>query len=177
MERLIKAKRDAFDSACYAIKAIALFCCFYPLFEKYFDYAPQETLMTISMNSVITMLLMLAVVLTIWLVLQTNHNTKSGRKWLEILVFNGICFASVLVSGASNSNYKFLFLLPIVTYTIQYGVWYGIIVAGSASGLLLATDMLTIMITKQHVVNLPSDIALAFTFAITAYILGRYVKL
>ena len=38
MEKLVKSKRYTFDAICYVIKALALFFCFYPLFDTFFHY-------------------------------------------------------------------------------------------------------------------------------------------
>ena len=120
MEKLIKSKQDTFDAICYVIKALALFFCFYPLFDVFFQYSPRDSMSEVSVQSMITSFLLLLLVLGIWLVLQPNHNLKPWRKWLEIVVFYGICFASIYSSGAYESDYKFMFVFMVVTYTIQY---------------------------------------------------------
>lgn len=177
MEKLIKSKRDTFDAICYVIKALALFFCFYPLFDVFFNYSPRESMSEINMRSMVTSVLMLVLVLSIWLVLQPNHNMKPARKWLEIFVFYGICFASIFASGANESDYKFLFVFMVVTYTIQYGMRYGMIITIAASLTLLGMDLKMVGATQRISSTFQSDLALSIMFGIISYILGRYVRL
>lgn len=176
MDKLIKSKRDTFDAICYVIKALALFFCFYPLFNAFFQYSPRDTISLLDMRSMVTSVLMLILVLSIWLVLQPTHSLKPWRKWVEILVFYGICLASIIASGASASSYKFLFVFMVVTYTVQYGMSYGLMISIAAALTLLGTDLLTIR-SGQVSPTFQSDLALSIMFIIISYILGRYVRL
>lgn len=176
MDKLIKSKRDTFDAICYVIKALALFFCFYPLFNVFFQYSPRESMNLMDIRSMITSVLLLVLVLGIWLVLQPTHNMKAWRKWLEICVFYGICFASILASGGYVSHYKFLFVFMVVTYTVQYGMGYGLLISIAASVTLLGMDLLTLNVQQMNNV-FQSDLALSIMFIIISYILGRYVGL
>ncbi|MBE5769793.1 MAG: diguanylate cyclase [Clostridiales bacterium] len=176
MDKLIKSKQESFDAICYVIKALGLFFCFYPLFNVFFQYSPQETIYALDMRSLITAVMILALVLGIWLVLQPTHTLKTWRKWLEICVFYGICVASILASGGNSSNYKFLFVFLVVTYTVQYGMRYGLAIGISATVTLLGMDLI---MTQDGQVSqyFQSDLALSIMFIIISYILGRYVGL
>lgn len=176
MEKLIQSKQDTFDAICYVIKALALFFCFYPLFDTFFHYSPNDSMSALDMRAMLTSVLLLALVLSIWLVLQPTHILKPWRRWLEICVFYGICFASILASGANQSSYKFLFIFMVVTYTVQYGIRYGMGISAAATVTLLGLDL--ILEGAHHVsVNFQSDLALSIMFIIISYILGRYVHL
>jgi len=176
MEKLIKSKRDTFDAICYVIKALALFFCFYPLFDTFFHYSPNDSMNALNMRSMFTSILLLVLVLSIWLVLQPTRNMNPWRKGLEICVFYGICFASILASGATESSYKFLFIFMVVTYTVQYGMRYGMIISIAATATLLGMDLF--IEGSNHVsVTFQSDLALSIMFIIISYILGRYVRL
>jgi len=176
MDKLIKSKRDTFDAICYVIKALALFFCFYPLFDAFFRYSPREAMHLADMRSMAASALMMVLVLSIWLVLQPTHGMKSWRKWLEIFVFYGICFASILASGASASSYKFLFVFMVVTYTVQYGMGYGLMISIAAAITLLGVDLLASGSARINPA-FQSDLALSIMFIIISYILGRYVRL
>lgn len=176
MEKLIKSKRDTFDAICYIIKALALFFCFYPLFDKFFHYSPNDSMSALDMRSMLTSVLLLVLVLSIWLVLQPTRNLKPWRKGLEICVFYAICFASILASGANRSSYKFLFIFMVVTYTVQYGMRYGMGISFAATLTLLGMDLFFEGI-HQVSVTFQSDLALSIMFIIISYILGRYVRM
>ena len=141
MEKLIKSRRESFDAICYIIKALALFFCFYPLFDVFFRYSPKNSLAELNLKSMLTSIILLVLVLSIWLVLQPNNNNNPLKKWLEIFVFYGICFASVYVSGGCESDYKFMFVFMVVTYTIQYGMRYGIIITIAAAVTLIGMNL------------------------------------
>lgn len=158
------------------LKALALFFCFYPLFGVFFQYSPQESLNEINLSSMVISLGLLALVLGIWLVLQPSHSVSIWRKWLEITVFYGICLASVISSGANESDYKFMFLFMVITYTLQYGLSYGMVITVAASVTLLGMDLYYYAV-RNVTQSFQSDIALSIMFGILSYILGRYVRL
>ena len=176
MDKLIKSKQESFDAICYVIKALGLFFCFYPLFNVFFEYSPQDTMYVLDMRSMVTAVILLVLVLGIWLVLQPTRTMKAWRKWLEISVFYSICFASILASGGNNSNYKFLFIFMVVTYTVQYGMNYGLSIGITAAITLLGTDLVMTAPGKASQF-FQSDLALSIMFIIISYILGRYVRL
>lgn len=174
MEKLIKTRKESFDAICYIIKALALFFCFYPLFDVFFRYSPKNSLTELNLRSMVTSIILLVLVLSIWLVLQPNNNARPFKKWLEICVFYGICFSSVYVSGGCESDYKFMFVFMVVTYTIQYGMNYGMIITVAASMTLIGMNLL---MKESNSKILQSDIALSIMFGILSYILGRYMRL
>lgn len=174
MEKLLKSRRESFDAICYIIKALALFFCFYPLFDVFFRYSPKNSLTELNLRSMVTSIILLVLVLSIWLVLQPNNNARPFKKWLEICVFYGICFASVVVSGGCESDYKFMFVFMVVTYTIQYGMSYGLIITIAASVTLIGMNL---ALEESNSKILQSDIALSIMFGILSYILGRYMRL
>lgn len=176
MEKLIKTRKESFDGICCILKALALFFCFYPLFGVFFKYSPQESLSEINLGSMVISLGLLALVLGIWLVLQPSHAVSVWRKWLEIAVFYGICLASIICSGANDSDYKFMFIFMVVTYTLQYGLRYGLVITVAASLTLLGMDFYFYAI-KSVAQSFQSDIALSIMFGILAYILGGYVRM
>lgn len=176
MEKLIKSKRDSFDAICYVLKALALFFCFYPLFDVFFKYSAKNPVNQLSMRSMVISLLLLLLVLGIWLVLQPNQSTRPWRRWLEITVFYGICVASIVASGGCDSKYKFLFMFMVVTYTIQYGMRYGVIITVAAAVTLLGMDLF-LSGSAEISASFQSDFALTIMFGIISYILGRYVGL
>ena len=176
MEKLIKRKQESFDGICCILKALALFFCFYPLFGVFFTYTPRESLSEISLESLGISLGLLLLVLAIWLILQRKKNVSSWQKWLELAVFYGICVASILSSGANQSDYKFMFIFMVVTYTLQYGTAYGIVISVIASATLIGMDLAYGSVATDSQI-FQSDLALSIMFGILAFILGQYVRL
>ena len=176
MEKLIKRKQESFDGICCILKALALFFCFYPLFGVFFTYTPRESLSEISLESLGISLGLLLLVLAIWLILQRRKAVSTWQKWLEIVVFYGICMSSILSSGANESEYKFMFIFMVVTYTLQYGTAYGIVISVIASATLIGMDLAYGSVTTDSQI-FQSDLALSIMFGILAFILGQYVRL
>ena len=176
MEKLIKRKQESFDGICCILKALALFFCFYPLFGVFFTYTPRESLSEISLESLGISLGLLLLVLAIWLILQRKKAVSTWQKWLEIVVFYGICMSSILSSGANESDYKFMFIFMVVTYTLQYGTAYGIAISIIASATLIGMDLAYGTAAANSQI-FQSDLALSIMFGILAFILGQYVRL
>lgn len=89
-----------------------------------------------------------------------------------ILLFNAI----ILICGANESQYKFLYFFIIITTTIQSGMKQGLIVSGISSLIILIMDI--IMLPNVEVnTYFQNDLILAGVFILTAWPLGFYVKI
>lgn len=97
---------------------------------------------------------------------------NKGETFLFILLFSIIIY----ISGANESNYKFLFLFIIITTTIQSGMKHGMITAIIASVIILTMD-LVMMPASQVNLYFENDLILAGIFILTAWPLGFYVKI
>lgn len=86
-----------------------------------------------------------------------------------------IFFLVIFITGAHESNYKFLFLFVIITSTIQLGMRHGIYTAAVSSILVLSMDLIY---AYNSVVNqfFQNDLIIAGIFVLTAWPLGYYVK-
>ncbi|MCE5220312.1 MAG: diguanylate cyclase [Clostridium sp.] len=95
---------------------------------------------------------------------------------IEIVLFITIFSMIILISGANQSQCKFLYLFIIITTTIQSGMKQGLIVSGISSLIVLVMDI--IMVPNVAVNNyFQDDLVLAGIFILTAWPLGFYVKI
>ncbi|MDD3242081.1 MAG: diguanylate cyclase, partial [Bacilli bacterium] len=113
-----------------------------------------------------------------WSFSTKNSNRVSYNKFTKIeIVFFVVLFSLVIfISGANESQYKFLYLFIIITTTIQYGMKRGLIVSGISSFIILVLDI--IMMPNADVnIYFQDDLILAGIFILTAWPLGFYVKI
>lgn len=109
-------------------------------------------------------------------VIQTSN--KFRVSWLiENIFFISVIFLPMHFSIFYTSQYKYLFLLLIISSAIQYGSYYGIITAILSSVLVLITDL--VYEPNIHGVNLvfQSDLIMVGIFIFIAWILGYYIDM
>ncbi|MCS4471539.1 PAS domain-containing sensor histidine kinase [Clostridium botulinum] len=91
---------------------------------------------------------------------------------ISIVIFTFI----IMMSGSYKSSYKFLFLVAIITSTIQLGMKHGIITSLVSSIIILAIDL--ILAPKAPVnIYFETDLILVGVFIMTAWPLGYYVNI
>ncbi|KGO15465.1 histidine kinase [Clostridium botulinum] len=91
---------------------------------------------------------------------------------ISIVIFTFI----IMMSGSYKSSYKFLFLVAIITATIQLGMKHGIITSLASSIIILAIDL--ILAPKAPVnIYFETDLILVGVFIMTAWPLGYYVNI
>ncbi|WP_300349350.1 diguanylate cyclase [Clostridium sp.] len=127
--------------------------------------------------SVFISILLLSIIYILWSFAALNRYKDHINKiqWIEIILFIVIFLVAILVSGANESNNKFLFLFIIITSTIQGGMNRGVIVSIISSSIILSID---IIFAGNSGVNMyfQNDLILAGVFILTAWTLGFYVR-
>ena len=104
-----------------------------------------------------------------------ENNYKDISDKIEIALFILVFTVIIFTCGANESQYKFLYLVIIITTTIQSGMKQGLIVSCISSLIILVMD---ILMDPGAVVNIyfQNDLILAGLFILTAWPLGFYVK-
>lgn len=132
--------------------------------------------------TIVCLFIPLMIFLSIYFMWTFSTNNKFKKKYFNIsnkieqvsfiLIFSGI----VLISGAYESQYKFLFLFIIITSTIQYGMKHGLVISGISSSIILVIDL---MMIRGETINIyfENDLILVGIFMLTAWPLGFYVKI
>ncbi|ADL53703.1 sensor histidine kinase [Clostridium cellulovorans] len=132
-----------------------------------------------NMNYVVMLITILVLILAVWY-LTYLATVKSKYKKLTIITENIILisFFSVLIIISDNSveQYKFLFLLIIISSTLQMGMNFGMANAMVVSLIMLSID---IFYDPKAVVNMrfENDLILAGIFLLTAWPLGYFTKI
>lgn len=95
---------------------------------------------------------------------------------IESLIFVSAFITIIMVTGANESNYKFIFIFIVITTTIQCGLKCGVLFSSIASFFILGID---VAYSMESAINLyfENDIVLVTIFYATAWILGYYVRI
>ncbi|MGI6705934.1 MAG: diguanylate cyclase [Clostridia bacterium] len=94
---------------------------------------------------------------------------------IETVVYLLVVSFIIIYTGGGQSQYKILFLFTIITTTIQYGLRWGMITAGSASFCIAAIDLFYLPLDQVNP-YFESDLILFGIFFVTSGLLGYYVR-
>lgn len=153
-----------------------------------FNYIFGKKLVSEDTNNVFILFRIIYAVLTLSLIycLWVFSTTKKIKariikhikyiQFIEDIFFILISFMAILLSGAHESEFKYLFLFIIITTTIQSGMKKGVMVAAISSAIILSID---IIYAPHSDINqfFQSDLIMAGIFILTAWPLGFYVKI
>ena len=116
-----------------------------------------------------------AFVMLFWFVMNYKSENKRLRAVLELIVMlcGGIlCYLS---TGLAQSGYKFVFVLIITIYTMEYGIRIGTILSSICGVLILVGDYFsTIGMSRSSYFQ--ADFMLIATFYLVSYVVGFYVQ-
>lgn len=156
--------------------SIIIYINFYKYWSKFDINANGE------FNVFIAIFFLIVTLITYWLdyLIITNVNNKQNShiKWIiENIVFIILISLPVHIFSGCEDIYKYIFLLLILSSTIQYGSKYGIMTAGFSSISILVSDLLY-MPTKDGVnMAFQNDIIITGIFMVIGWVLGYYVDL
>lgn len=132
-----------------------------------------------SFLTVLSIIFLLISIYGIWTFSTTKRVKTKNTKYiymLENIIFIIVFLIAIRVSGAYDSDYKFLFLFIIITSTIQCGMKHGMTIAGLSSLIILGID---IIYAPKAGINqfFENDLITSGIFILTAWPLGYYVKI
>ncbi|VYU27729.1 Cyclic di-GMP phosphodiesterase response regulator RpfG [Clostridium tertium] len=153
------------------------------IFFQYFSYDGGMSLGSFYNTSIFMPIfigcLVLAIIYMAWSFTYSENVNKLTIKHkilIENAFFGLILFFVVIISGAHESDYKFLFLFIITSTTIQSGMKSGMVTSIVASLAILIMDIVCmpgVEINKYF----QNDLILAGVFILTVWPLGFYVKI
>ncbi|NFR56848.1 PAS domain-containing sensor histidine kinase [Clostridium botulinum] len=159
---------------------ILLFC----VGAIYLDYAEKNN-KNISQNfycnalNLVIIIICLVSVYFIWMFISIKAFKFERIKTIQVIenTISIVIFTFIIMmSGSYKSSYKFLFLVAIITATIQLGMKHGIITSLVSSIIILAIDL--ILAPKAPVnIYFETDLILVGVFIMTAWPLGYYVNI
>ncbi|ACQ53168.1 PAS domain-containing sensor histidine kinase [Clostridium botulinum] len=150
----------------------------------YLDYAEKNN-RSISQNfycnalNLAIIIICLVSVYFIWMFISIKAFKFDRIRTIQVIenIISIVIFTFIIImSGSYKSSYKFLFLVAIITATIQLGMEHGIITAIVSSSIVLAMDL--ILAPKAPVnIYFETDLILVGVFIMTAWPLGYYVNI
>lgn len=159
----------------FLLKILSLFFAAIPFFQEYaknsvnntqIDYAHGLTLNLVAV-------IVIAAIMLLWVALDQAKYKYAYITRLEIPLLLLIFTISIYFTKSYGNSYKFLYLIIIITYTIEIGGNCGMLLA-IASSLL---TMIPGLISPAYTNSFDSDLALSALFIVIAWTLGYYVKL
>lgn len=134
-----------------------------------------------NLYSTIFILLIMLSIYVASLIINTKLERSSNvfkKSWLiETLFFTMLISIPIYISNSYESEYKYLFLLLILSSVIQYGSKYGIITSFFCSFFVLTADLLYAPTVKGINVYFQRDLILAGVFIFISWVLGYYVDI
>lgn len=125
----------------------------------------------------VTVLTVILIIFTLWILLKSKvKDSFPFKKWIDPAISLSIAFLSVMLTGSYESSYKFLFLLVIISSSIECSIPASMSVSGLSAAIILMIDLLC---APKAAVNVyfESDIVLACVFLIISWTIGYYVDL
>ena len=158
-------------------KIASLFFSAIAFFQYYFNSTEIYYFSLYDVFLLLTVLIIVLISYLLWNIIQSKkHNNYFFTTWVEPSIFLTISIFSVMLTGAYQSNYKFLFLFVIISSSIECEMRTGLALAGISSSVILAIDLI---FAHGTAVNsyFESDLVLACAFIIISWTIGYYVRL
>jgi len=161
------------------VKLLSLLVCGIAFFDSdiwvnnnynLFDMVNGITLITFSS--------VLLLIYKVWSVSSTKYNFEENitiKDIIELIFFLVVFSLLIFITGAYNSQYKFIYLFIIIICTIQFGKYFGLSIALLCSGIVLTIDYI---VFSGSSVNkyFQTDLVLAGVFILTSWLIGYYVE-
>ena len=179
MSDVEKNKERKIEEILFMVKMLSLFFAAIGYFRYFFIEFPTRGQSQIfnSVNTA-TVFGILATVYFLWIFFDRKEKQTESLFYqiAQPTVFIVFFLGAILATGGYKSNFKYLFLFLIVSYTIEYGLKSGTIIATVSSSIVLALDFIY---APKSGVNyyFEDDISLIGLFFIIAFTIGYYVKI
>lgn len=170
----IHAKEGTIKNMLFVLKVISLLLASIPFLQKgVVGLATGTSDSYLHMVSILFhTVFIIGSVMILWIVHKKTKIRHSHITKLEIFLLYFIFSLSIYMTDEHGDIYKFLYIIIIITYTIELAGRRSILLAIISSGLLLIPNLL------QHhaLITLPFNLALSTVFLLIAWTLGHYVS-
>lgn len=170
-------KKEQIRTMFFTLKILALFFSAIPLFQ-YFSEKLNINFINNNYSVMaigITLICICMLMFFLMFIFNRNENNKL-LQILEMIIFVTVFIIVIYVSGANESYHKFIFLFIIISYTIEYSIKTGFIIASISSGVIVLMDF-TFGSNNNVNIQFENDLALIAMFFLVTWTLGFYVKL
>ena len=162
------------------ISIIMFIIIIYASGQNYREMLKTQNFGQISLGSWALLFCFLTLIFATWIIinlkLKISANFKSS--WLiENTFFILIISLPIYLFNAYDDEYKYLFLLLIISSVIKYGLRYGILTSLFSSIFVLGADLLYAPTVNGINVHFEKDLIMVGIFIFVAWVLGFYVEL
>ena len=171
---LNRSKREQISLMFFTVKILALLFSVIPILE-YFSLEHSEN--EVYSIYYIGMIFIMFSLIMLFLMFIFNRKERHDLYYiLEISIFMIVFIASIYISGAHESENKYIFLFLIISYTIEHGMKAGIIISGIATAVIATMDLI---LGNNATINVQfeNDLALFAMFFLVAWTIGHYARL
>ncbi|NMB96758.1 MAG: diguanylate cyclase, partial [Clostridiaceae bacterium] len=149
------------------------------IYSKYLSFHnATNTYTAFTSFSAITLLaVMIFSIYEIWMFsIKRKSRNLDKLDIIEILIFIGIFSMLVILSEATDTHAKLLFIFVIITSSIQFGIRFGTVIASVSSAIILLLDLIFIPYSTINII-FQNDLIIVGIFVLTAWVLGYYEKI
>lgn len=169
-------KKEQIRTMFFTLKILALFFAVIPLFQYIYEklniHLDNNNFSFYANGITFTII---CIIFLLMFIFNRNENNRV-LQILEMIIFITVFIISIYVSGANESNNKFIFLFIIISYTIEYDMKTGLAIASVSTGVIALMDF---VFGNNNGINVQfeNDLALIAMFYLVTWTLGFYVKL
>lgn len=170
-----KEFRKEINSIFGTLKILVLLFCVVPVIQQIFMTSEGEEIIFYNISKMLAFCLIIVVVGVFWLVMNYAFKSNHVRRTIEIFVISGVGAMCYIYTGLHESNYKFIFALIILIYSMELGLRFGMIFSIVAGSVIIICDLL-FCDASMRPTYFQSDFMLASSFCFAAYIVGFYME-
>jgi diguanylate cyclase (GGDEF)-like protein len=93
---------------------------------------------------------------------------------LEMFVFLGLALLLIYVTGGDESNYKIIYLFPVIFYSLKFGSRWGYVISSLNTAMILYLKLTNI---QTDYIHLEVDLVLTGMFFLFSWLIGNMVDL
>lgn len=179
MSILEKNKEKKIEEILFIVKLFSLFFSAIAYFRYFLEKFQNANVNDIySSGNIALVFTILGVVYLLWIFFDQKGKQSTSKIYriAQPVIFILFFLGAIIITGGYKSNFKYLFLFLVVSYTIEWGLKSGLIIAAVSSSIVFTLDLLHTPIDGVNY-NFEDDISLIGLFFIIAFTIGYYVKI
>ena len=176
MFELDKEKQTQINQILQLVKIASLCFPSIAFFQYYAKSNASAVFFTYSFLLVAILLTMLGIYMLLYYIQDIMSDEYRIKPWISPMISLTIAFLSVILTGTYESSYKFLFVLVIISTSIECNMRISITISSLSALIVLITDLVC---APANGVNsyFESDLVLACVFLIISWTISFYVDL
>lgn len=169
-------KKEQIRTMFFTLKILAIFFSAIPLIQ--FFYNKFNIDLNNSLSIYVNGATLIIFIMLLFLLMFMFNNNKHNKllQIMEITIFLIVFVIVIYINGANESYNKIIFLFIIISYTVEYNMKTGFIIATISAVVIVLMDFIYGSTTGVNV-QFENDIALIAMFYIVTWTLGFYIKL